>query len=133
MGLFTNTVIHRTLASTPSATATTLSNSSICVRDAPAAPAEPVIGRATHAADLDLDTPTPLMLSCIFQFVGIAGTSHMTRMVAGNSSTCLWSPKPNDSVSVVRPVIGARTVAREQTRIRKAGSGRQRRPVAVET
>ena len=32
---------------------------------APTAPSDPVVGRATHAADLDLDTPTPLMLSCL--------------------------------------------------------------------
>ena len=53
----------------------------------------------------------------------------MKRTVAGNSSIFLWSPRPNDSVSVARPVIGARTVAWERPRIRKVGPGRQRRPV----
>ena len=32
---------------------------------APTAPPDPVIGRATHADDLDLDPPTPLMPSTV--------------------------------------------------------------------
>ena len=47
----------------------------------------------------------------------------MKRTVTGNSSISLRSPRPNDSLGVARPVIRARTVAREPTRIRKVGPG----------
>ena len=42
---------------------------------------------------------------------------------ASRGSTRRWSPRPNDSVRVARPVIGARTVARVPTRDRQASGG----------
>ena len=62
-------------------------------------------------------TLTGLILPCIFLVSSYPAvsvgtdTSLMKRTVAGNSSIFLWSSRPNDSVSVARPVIGARTVA----------------------
>ena len=72
-----------------------------------------------------------LDLPCIFLSGSVVGTdtSLMKRTVAGNSSIFLWSSRPNDSVSVARPVIGARTVAWGRPRIRKVGPGRHCRPV----
>ena len=69
-----------------------------------------------------------LEFPCIFRSVGIVATVATRRTVTGNSSTFLWSPRPNDSVSVARPMIRARTVAWGPPRIRKVGPGRQGRP-----
>ena len=91
------------------------------------------IADAGHAMVLEQPTAEAKAVVLVSSDPSVSWVTNLRKRTAtGNSSTVLWSPRPHESVSVARPVIGARTVARERTRIRKVGPGRQGRPVEVQ-